>query len=530
VAGCDLMALTGLRYQRFDGIGPRAMSKVTFAGRPVPPKWRLDAPTDNDTEQAISVKRSWQASAALNQVIFVKTALAVVGVLSLLGCSDIRVPQYQRPQAPEKTSWSRANILSPAEAISPQWWTQFGDPTLDSLVAEAISGNIDLKILVARITTAKAQIAESRAGSLPTVDVTGGELVQKTLSQPSIKQYSVGTQVSWDLDLWGKVQKGVEAQTAEFHATEADWRAGYLQIVANVGTTYFQIRQLDEQIDQQQHALARNQQILTIYQVMRSNGLAPASDVARQQAEIHRLTTDLLELHRSRDVTENALATLVGVPAGEFKLAPAMLQDRVLVPPVPGELPLDLLARRPDVVAAEFRVLEAHDLMGQARLAQLPTVNIAGQAGIGGLALTDFLKALTLSFTPTIDIPALNPGVRAHVKTTEAQVKVAEESYRRTVIVAYEEVESALVNLESHRQQEAELQKQVDQLKSASAQLETQLKLGVISQLDVFEDERSLLAARLALLASHEQVLSDTLALYKALGGGWTRVEVANAR
>ena len=168
--------------------------------------------------------------------------------------------------------------------------------------------------------------------------------------------------------------------------------------------------------------------------------------------------------------------------------------------------------------------------MGQARLAQLPTVSLSGQAGVGGLALTDFLKALTLTFTPTIDIPALNPAVRTHVKTTEAQLKVAEESYRRTVIAAFEEVESALVNLESHRQQKAELQQQVDQLQLASAQLETQLKLGVVSQLDVFEDERSLLTARLALLASHEQVLSDTLALYKALGGGWAPVEVANAR
>jgi NodT family efflux transporter outer membrane factor (OMF) lipoprotein len=475
------------------------------------------------------MKRSRQAPAALNQPAFVKAALAVACALLLQGCNAARVPQYQRPQTPVKSSWTRSSTLSPAEAISRQWWTQFGDPTLDSLVAKAIAGNIDLKILVARIETAKAQIAESHAGALPTVDVTGGGLLQKTLSQPSIKQYSLGTQASWTLDLWGKVEKGVEAQTAEFHATEADWRAGYLQIVANVATTYFQILQLDEQIDQQQRALARNQQILSIYQVMRSNGLAPASDVARQQAEIYRLTTDLLELHRSRDVAENALATLVGVPAGEFKVAPAMLQGRVQVPTVPSDLPLDLLARRPDVVAAEFRVLEAHDLVGQARLAQLPTVNLAGQAGIGGLALTDFLKAFTLGFTPTIDIPILNPGVKAHVKTTEAQMKVAEESYRRTVIVAYEEVESALVNLESHRQQEVELQKQVDQLQSASAQLETQLKLGVISQLDVFEDERSLLTARLALLAGHDQVLSDTIALYKALGGGWDPVEVANA-
>jgi outer membrane protein TolC len=130
---------------------------------------------------------------------------------------------------------------------------------------------------------------------------------------------------------------------------------------------------------------------------------------------------------------------------------------------------------------------------------------------------------------PSINIPALNPGVRARAKTTGAQVKVAEESYRRTVIAAFEEVENALVNLEAHRQQKEELQKQVDQLQLVSAQTEAQLEVGVVSQLDVFENERSLLTAQLALLASHEQVLSDTVTLYKALGGGWARVEVANA-
>jgi NodT family efflux transporter outer membrane factor (OMF) lipoprotein len=458
-----------------------------------------------------------------------RAGLVLVFAGLLFGCADIRVPEYQRPEVPVKASWSRASAVSAPQAISQQWWMQFGDPTLDSLVSQAIAGNIDLKILVARIATAKAQIAEARAGAKPTVDLSAGGLLQKTPGFPSIAQYSLQTQVSWDVDLWGKVEKGVQAQTAEFHATEADWRAGYLQLVADVASTYFQILQLDEQLEQQRRALARNEQILAIDETMRSNGLMPATEVARQQAEIYRLKSDLLELHRSRDVTENALATLLGKPAGDFKLPPGGLEGRVGVPAVPSELPLELLARRPDVVAAEFRVLEAHDLVGQARLAQLPTLNLTGQGGVGGLTLTDFFKAFTLGFTPTIDIPLLNPGVRARVKTTEAQMKVAEESYRRTVIVAFEEVENALVNLDAHRQQQEQLQMQVEQLQRVSVQTAVRLKEGLVSQLDVFEDERSLLTAQLALLSSHEQVLSDTITLYKALGGGWDAMEVANA-
>jgi NodT family efflux transporter outer membrane factor (OMF) lipoprotein len=449
----------------------------------------------------------------------------------LCGCAAVRIPEYKHPEAQSKANWSRpaGNTLSAAEAISPQWWSQFGDPNLDSLVSRAIAGNVDLKILAARITVAKAQIAEVRAGALPQVDVGAGGTFQKSTGSALSKQYNAGTRVAWDIDIWGEVEKGVQGQAAEFHATEADWRAGYLQIVADVSTTYFEILQLDEQIDAQQHAVTKNEQILVIYENMRTNGLLADTEVLRQRAENNRLTKDLLELRRVRDVSENALATLVGVPAGELKIPPGRLQNRVHAPIVPAALPADMLARRPDVVAAEYRVLEAHDLMGQARLAQLPTVSLTGQGGTASFALSDLFKAFTFGLMPTVNIPAFNPGIKAHAKTTEAQIKVAEEDYRKTVISAYEEVEDALVNLDAHRKQKEELQKQVDQLTIVSVQTASQLEIGTVSQLDVFENERTLLAAQLGLLASHQQVLADTVTLYKALGGGWDRVEVVNA-
>jgi outer membrane protein, multidrug efflux system len=159
----------------------------------------------------------------------------------LLGCADVHVAEYHRPATPAKSTWSQPPATTPSatEAISLQWWAQFGDPYLDSLVAKAIAGNVDLKILAARITVAKAQIAEARAGALPSANVAAGTSLQKVNGQPFGKQFAVGTQVSWDIDIWGQVEKGVQGQTAEFHATEADWRAGYLQIVADVSTTYF---------------------------------------------------------------------------------------------------------------------------------------------------------------------------------------------------------------------------------------------------------------------------------------------------
>jgi outer membrane protein TolC len=171
-------------------------------------------------------------------------------------------------------------------------------------------------------------------------------------------------------------------------------------------------------------------------------------------------------------------------------------------------------------------VLEAYDLVGQAKLAQLPTISLTGHAGTASFALSSLLKAFTYGLMPSIDFPIFDPGVRAHVKTSKAQGDLAEQQYRRTVMGAFEEVENALVNLDSHRKQRVELQQEVARLRLVADQIEAQLKEGVVSQLEVFETERTLLEAQLALLANHQQILSDTVLLYKALGGGWPALDV----
>jgi multidrug efflux system outer membrane protein len=457
--------------------------------------------------------------------------LALASSILLNGCIDVNVPTYQRPDTPAKTAWSQSSksLVSPADTITLDWWKQFQDPYLDSLVSKAIAGNFDIKILAARVAVAGGQINEARAGALPTADLGAGAQFDKTSRQDFSKQYNVATQVNWDIDIWGAVEKGVQAQKAEYRASEADWRAGYLTLVSDVSTTYFQILQFDDQITQQEKTLSTNQQILTIYEGMLKNGLVPNTQVLTQRAEINRMTKDLLELHRSRDLANNALSTLIGVPAGEFTVPAGQLEKRVQIPVVPAGLPSQLMARRPDVVAAEYRVLEAYDVVGQAKLAQLPTISLTGRGGTASFALTDLLKSFTFSFMPSINIPLLDPGVRAHVKTTEAQTVVVEQQYRRTVMGAFEEVENALVNLDAHKKQRKELQDQVGQLQIVAAQIEAQLKEGVVSQLEVFETERSLLAAQLALLENHQEILSDTVTLYKSLGGGWPAVDVQAA-
>jgi NodT family efflux transporter outer membrane factor (OMF) lipoprotein len=449
----------------------------------------------------------------------------------LCGCADVSMKPYQRPDTPEKAAWSRQQSLpvAPAEMITVDWWKQFRDPYLDGLVGRALNSNFDLKILAARIKVAGAEIGEARAGALPTLDAGAGASFEKSTGQKFTKQFNLGTQVNWDVDVWGKVAKGVQAQTAEYSATEADWRAGYLTLVSDVSTTYFQILQFDEQIDQQQKTLEKNKQILATYEAMYQNGLVPQTRVLQQRAEINRMSNDLIELGRLRALAGNALATLLGTPAGEFKVPAAFLRQRVQLPEVPDGLPSQLLKRRPDIVAAEYRVLVAYDLVGQAKLAQLPSISLTGRGGTSSFALGSLLRSFTFGLLPSINFPIFDPSVKARLKTSEARTEVAEQQYRRTVIGAFEEVENALVNLDAHRRQRTELQQQADQLRIVAAQVEAQLKEGMVSQLEVFEAERTLLASQLALLANHQQILSDTVTLYKALGGGWPPVDVRNA-
>jgi outer membrane protein TolC len=268
--------------------------------------------------------------------MFSASARLITGMVAALacGCADVGMAPYARPDVPAKPSWSGRGTapVSAAATITADWWKQFRDPYLDALVRHAIAGNVDVKILAARIQVAGAQVGEARAGALPSLDLGAGASFEKSTGQKFTRQFNLGTQVNWDVDVWGKVEKGTQAQAAEYHASEADWRAGYLKLVSDVSTTYFQILQFDEQIDRQRHALDKSRQILTIYEAMFQNGLLPNTRVLQQRAEINRLTNELLELQRLRDLAGNALATLMGIPAGEFKVPAAHLQERVQCP------------------------------------------------------------------------------------------------------------------------------------------------------------------------------------------------------
>lgn len=458
----------------------------------------------------------------------------MVLMLLVSGCATLSGPEYERPETPAKTSWS-LNPIDPSEGtqvIRLDWWTEFQDAYLNSLIEKALTDNVTIQIAAARVEEAKAGIQRGEAARLPQLTVGGS--AQRQISgeiggpSTSLTVDEIGGVLSWELDIWGKLKKGIAAQKAAYRASEADWRGTWLFITASVADKYFLIRLFDEQIAYQNQSLQTSRTILSTFERQLEQGLRLRAEVIAQKAEISLLQTQLLELKRRRAITQNELATLLGIPSGDFQVPAADLQTTVTIPDVPAGIPSDLLSRRPDIIAAEYNLLAFHELVGRARLEKLPSIALTGTGGVSNLLLAA-VKFWTFGIGPSISIPIFDPNIQANIDVTKAQAKVAENAYRLTVINAFQEVENALVNLYNHREQRREIQDRVKYLQAVADLNQTRLESGAATQLEVFEVERSLLGGSQELLLNHQQLLFDVITLYKALGGGWPPVTVSES-
>jgi len=448
--------------------------------------------------------------------------LLVVGqlLLAVSGCAGmVNTPDHERPDVIPKSDWSMA--LASDYAVDLEWWEGFDDPRLNELVDLAIANNPDLKVLAARTEQARAQISQAEALRLPVVNLGTRTDTPQVTGFGTDTKFGTGGEVIWELDVGGKARKGIEAQAAGFRASQAEWRAGYLVLVAGVVDGYFQIRQFDRQLAQQRRARSQNERILEIYRKLHARGLAPSSRLTQQEAELHAIRVGIEEQQRARALTENALAALVGAVPGEFRVPDTSDRDAVAVPEVPAGLPADLLSRRPDLLAAEYRLLQQVNVEGQARLSQLPTVGLTGIGGSASMGLSNLLDTWTAGLSSVLQFPVFDPNVRARIRVSEAQVKVAEQEYRAAVLRAFEEVESILINLQSRRAQRQDLLARRDKLREVGRLLDRQLELGLLSHLDVLEQQRALLDAERALIENEWLIATDTVALFKAVGGGW---------
>lgn len=448
----------------------------------------------------------------------------MAGVLLLSAACSVG-PDFHHPETPEKKEWhdKKSVDLKPIDVIRLDWWKDFNDPYLDKLIRDALNKNYNLKILLGHIRTAGAFAEQASGRLLPAVDVDTSATFSRHSSLGSSEQINTHANVQWELDLWGKGQKEKKAAVAELKASEADFRAGYLKLVAEIGNTFFLIRQLDGQTDYSQRFEEKNNIILKIYEDQYAKGIVSNDKVIRQKSLLNDLQQDRLEMQRYRRELEHRLATLSGISAGTLQITPRH-DDTALPEPtlVPLGLPATLLQRRPDLLAAEYRVLKAVNLVGQAKAAQFPTISLTATGGFASTALTSLISGGLIGITPQLFFPFFDGGVRKQqvvIRKTEAEI--AADNYCQVVLLAFEEVENALNNLESRKQQRNVLNTKIDHLEEIHGQTLARLEVGLISQLEIIDIEQALYSAQKSLLALRYLLLEDTVTLYKALGGGW---------
>jgi NodT family efflux transporter outer membrane factor (OMF) lipoprotein len=462
-----------------------------------------------------------------------RQTLCISVALALAGCATVSPTLQPNVTAPAQGNESAAVHSTP---LSTEWWSAFESEELKTLVDAALAGSPDLAIAAERVRQAEAQVQVAGASLFPSLSVGAGSSrrVTDTEGAPSRRSdsSSLTFSASYELDLWGRNAAGVRAADASFRATAFDRDAARLTLIAGVATSYFEILSLRGRLAIARENLAIAERVQSLVAVRARNGAASQLDVERQQAQVLSQRAALLPLEQLERQTLAALAVLVGrVPEG-FEVKAASLAD-LRIPTVNPGLPAELLVRRPDLAAAEAQVASANGNVAAARAALLPGIELTGSAGVSSAALLSFLSGPQSAVSLALSLlqPIFDGGrLRGQVALSESRERELVESYRKAILSAFADVEQALVAV-SRSQQRETLQAQVQEsARNALRLAEIRYREGADDLLAVLEAQRTLFQAQDQLASIRLDRLAGAVALYKALGGGWTAEAAALPR
>lgn len=452
-------------------------------------------------------------------------------------------PDYKRPEAPLAPAWQPAPPWQQADpsdaALKGRWWELFQDAALNPLVEQALTANQSLKVASARLDQAHAQLSIARADLFPTVALGASATRAKTSANRPLSSYTVpnqstvqndfkiGPQVSYEVDLFGRVRREVEGARASAEQAEADYENARLILLATLVSDYFSLREIDAEIEVVRHGLNLQRDALTFVQSRHDLGFATGLDLAQQQALLDGSATQLELLRVQRAQLEHAIATLVGTPAPLFTLTPAALAPPL--PSLPVGLPADLLQRRPDVASAERAMAAANARIGVAKAAYFPNIQLLPGIGAPGVgweanALTSLFEApsrlwsIGLSASETL----FDAGrTRGEVRFARADYSAAVAGYRQTVLSAMEEVENGITGFATLDRAAAQALASVNSAQKAYDLASARYKGGVDTYLDVITSQQTLLNNQRQAVQIQGQQFETAVYLIKALGGGW---------
>jgi outer membrane protein, multidrug efflux system len=445
-----------------------------------------------------------------------------VFLVALVACVG---PDYQRPKIALPAAYSQAGARG---RLDKRWWRVFGDDALAQLERRALRHNPDVRAALARVAQARAVTTQANADYYPTV--TFNPSVARSRSPLNGGDAQTTSQATFDLtyelDVWGRVGRSVEAAEAQARATAADYAVVRLSITTNVAVDYFTIRSLSAQAEVLDRALDSSRRQVELIQIKLDAGLVGPPDLLQAQAQRDATLAQRAEVLRQRTNTEHALAILTGAPPFSLLLPPSELDDAP--PRIPAGLPSALLRRRPDVSSAEERLIAATAAIGVAEAELYPHFNLTGSAGLASSSLADALSwgNRLWSIGAGLVAPVIEGGrLRAEVERTNAVYDEALAAYRGAVLQALADVEVSLNDLGRQAESDAALARATAHARENLRLMQIQYDQGLVDYLQVLDAQRTLLDDELRAVQARAQRYVSTVLLIKALGGGWSPKE-----
>jgi NodT family efflux transporter outer membrane factor (OMF) lipoprotein len=463
-----------------------------------------------------------------------RVAAELAAALSLFGCTV--GPNYVRPPADVPVNYKELGDWKPAQPSDQfpkgNWWDVYEDPQLNALEAQIDVSNFNLKVQQERFEQARAAIRISRSNYYPTI--TGGASVSQNhissnsplfrtrVSRNNYSDYSIPVDASWEPDLWGRVRRTVEASRSEAQATAADVANVGLSLHAELAMDYFQLRGLDAQEDLLQSTVVAYEKALALTQNRYKAGLASAVDVAQAETQLRTTRAQAIDVGVNRASFEHAIAVLIGKPPAQFSLPSSPL--RAAPPAIPPGLPSDLLERRPDIAASERRMQESNAQIGVAKSAYYPLVTLNGSGGFESGVFTTLLQGPSglWSVGANASEYIFDAGKR-HAVTQQAQSAYREsiDTYRQTVLTAFQEVEDNLAALRILNDEEVVQQSAVASAEHSLALSINRYKGGIVNYLEVITAQNAALADEVTEVSIQTRRMQASVLLVKAIGGGW---------
>jgi len=468
---------------------------------------------------------------------------AGAAVLMLSGC--MVGPKYVKPAAPltpgfkETTDWKEGDgwrIAKPEDAlVRGKWWELYGDAKLNELEEQVDSSNQTLKIAEANLRQARAAIRFSRAAEAPTIGTAPSiSTVRDSAHQPYFPpgeanngtgDFTLPLDLTYEIDLWGRVRRTVTASREEAQASAADLETARLSLHAEVAIDYFEIRSADAQERLLGDTVNAYSEALDLTKNRFEGGAAPKSDVAEAQTQLDAARVQATDITVQRAQYEHALAILIGKPPAAFDLPsiPLNLQPPTM-PSIPVALPAQLLERRPDIAAAERRMAAANEQIGIARAAYYPTLNLAAVAGLEGSSLLNWFNwpSRFWAVGPGLSETLFDAGRRrATTESAKAGYDGAIASYRQTVLTSFQQVEDNVVVLRVLQAESAQQHDTTDAAEESLRLFQNRYGGGVDTYLQVVTSQTTALANERNDIDIMRRQFEANVLLIKALGGGW---------